>query len=518
LRSYLEWLDDKGFFVQESYNPETDELSGAGKLRLLQHQRDILGHCLTPNEKGKFPYTTLVYSCVKKSGKTTIGASIGAWAGDEFQDGSEIYCLANDEKQAKDRVFRDISYHVKRARLTTPLKSEIRYPNETLIQSLATEYKSAAGARHALTIWDELWAYTSDNARLMWAEMTPIPTVKTSLRVVVTYAGILGKSALLEDLYEKVVKAGEPVPELAHLVDARGDPVCFKKGRIFAYWDTVPRMPWQTPEYYEEQMELERPADFLRHHKNEWVTEFEEFIPMDWWTACETLDVPLELDKENKYQRWPIIIGVDVGVKHDCTAVAGVYYDSERKKVGLAFHRIWTPTPGQPLDLEATVETYLLQQKEKYNIHAVVYDPNQFHRSMTTLRDKFGVTMVEYPQSPSRMEMVGQAFYEAIRGKYLEVYPNDEVRSHIRHTTAENRGRGFRLVKGDRLGKPMDFSIAIAMAVHFAIDSGGVDVSRPIRIEIPFADASGWKGAGRQKQQVMPWELWMAGLTEMPHE
>jgi hypothetical protein len=316
-----------------------------------------------------------------------------------------------------------------------------------------------------------------------------------------------------------VVKQGEPVPELADFVDASGNPVCWKKGRLFAYWDTVPRMPWQTPEYIEEQMDIERAADFLRHHKNEWVTEFEEFIPMEWWHLCETLDSPLELDRESKYRRWPIVIGVDVGVKHDCTAVAGVYYDSERKRVGLAFHKIWTPIPGQTLDLEATVENYILEMKSKYQIHAVVYDPTNFHRSMTTLRDKFGVVMIEYPQSPSRMEMVGQAFYDAIRGRYLEVYKDDEIRSHIRHTSAENRGRGFRLVKGDKLGKPMDFSIAMGMAVHYAIDSGGVDTSRPIRIEVPFQSTSGWKSAGQtNKQDIMPWELWMAGMKEKPHE
>lgn len=513
MRSFTSWIDDKGFFIAEAYDPIKDEMIGAGKLILLEHQREILDHCLTPLEDGSLPYTTVVYSCVKKSGKTTIAAAVGAWAGDEFQDNSEIYCLANDEEQARSRVFKDISYHVKRARIANPLKTVIQYPNDTTIQSLATEYKSAAGARHAVTIWDELWAYTSNNSRMMWAEMTPIPTVKTSLRLVVTYAGIAGKSELLEDLYKKVVEQGEPVPELAHIVDAAGKPVCFRRGRIFAYWDTVPRMPWQTPEYYEEQLELERPSDFLRHHRNQWVTEFEQFVPMEWWKACEVLEVPLMMDKESQYQRWPIVIGVDVGVVHDCTAVAGVYYDSGAKRVGLAFHKIWTPTKENPIDLEDTVEKFILEMKAQFNIHAVVYDPTNFHRSMTTLKDKFGINMVEYPQSPGRMEIVGQSFYDAIRGRYLAVYADDEIRSHIRHTTAENRGRGFRLVKGDKMGKPMDFTIALAMATHFAISSGGVDVSKPIRLEIPFADLSSWKPGGKSPDnKIMPWERWMAGM------
>jgi hypothetical protein len=48
-------------------------------------------------------------------------------------------------------------------------------------------------------------------------------------------------------------------------------------------------------------------------------------------------------------------------------------------------------------------------------------------------------------------------------------------------------------VKGEKMGKPIDGAIALAMSVHYAIETGGVDISKPIVIEVPFANASAWK-------------------------
>jgi len=485
-------LEDPGFFVKQAYDAEKNSLAGSGRLALLPHQKRILDHCLHINEDGKTRYTTVIYSCPKKSGKTTLEAAIGNWWGEEVPE-TEIYAVANDIEQVQFRVFQDMGYDVKNKGISNPLKSYIQWNNGTYCRALAQEYKSAAGSRHSLTLWDELWGYQSSQSRLMWAELTPVPTAPLSMRFIATYAGIMGKSELLEDLYNKVVVNGEAVEELKDIVDGNGKPVCWQKGRMFAYWDHEARMPWQTPEYYEEEMLTLRPSDFLRLHRNEWVTEFEQFIPIEWWKACETLEGPLTIFQDLKYSKWPITLGVDVGVKHDCSAVTGVYYDSERGKVGLAFHRIWTPTEGNPLDLETTVEQYILEMNSKFSISAVVYDPTNFHRSMVTLRDKARINMVEYPQSAARMELVGQAFYDAIKGKYLEVYPDEELTNHIRFTTAENKGRGFRLVKGEKMGKPIDGAIALAMSVHYAIETGGVDISKPIVIEVPFANASAWK-------------------------
>jgi phage terminase large subunit-like protein len=55
---------------------------------------------------GRLPYDTILYSCIKKSGKTTLnGALTLAW-GFTQEAPNEILILANDLEQTLARVFR----------------------------------------------------------------------------------------------------------------------------------------------------------------------------------------------------------------------------------------------------------------------------------------------------------------------------------------------------------------------------------------------------------------------------
>src|SRR4030065_2084298 len=102
-------------------------------------------------------------------------------------------------------------------------------------------------------------------------------------------------------------------------------------------------MPWQTPEYYETEMQSLRPSDFLRMHRVEWVTTEEQFMPIEWYDKCTTLASPLILRPADPYRTLPMVIGVDIGVKHDCTAGGGMYYAMMKAHDGRALPRIMNP-------------------------------------------------------------------------------------------------------------------------------------------------------------------------------
>jgi phage terminase large subunit-like protein len=185
-------------------NPETGE-----PFELLPAEREFLEHAFTIGPNGKLLYSEWLYSCPKKSGKTTFQAIIqitmvllygGAYP--------EAYVLANDQEQAQSRVFEII----KRIIQTSPLlrneaqvtQFKITFPafNAT-IQAIASDAGSAAGTNAVCAGFDELWAYTSERSRRLWDEMTPPPTRKIACRVTVTYAGFEGESILLEELYRR---------------------------------------------------------------------------------------------------------------------------------------------------------------------------------------------------------------------------------------------------------------------------------------------------------------------------
>lgn len=495
--SLLEWLDTKGFYVDNAWDFDKKDWGEAGLLRLFSHQRRIFEHVFTPNAQGKFPYTTVVYSCPKKSGKSKIAAMVAAWYAECGRDETQIYMVANDRDQAQRLTFSDVVYHAEHYLGLRSTAYRIEYPNGTYIQALANQYSSAAGGRMALTVWDELWAYSTEHSRRMWSEMAVPPTVPNAMRFVATYAGFENESDQLLELYNMCFKKengeyvnGEVVPELADITNSKDEPVCRRNHDTFIYWDTEPRMPWQTPEYYESQLMTIRPSDFLRMHRNQWVSSNESFIPIELWDrAARHLTGPATLFREDPRRTYPISVGIDIGMKHDCSALVGVYWDSGKRRAGIAFHRIWTPPKNAMLDLEFTVEEELLRLNKEFKVVSVVYDPAQFQRSAVTLTRK-GLPLVEYPNTAGNMMLATQCLYDLLKNDTLDAYPDGELRDHLRYSSAETTSRGFRLVKGANAKFKIDAAIALAMACFDAVNRGGVDTSIPVQFVSPFSDAT----------------------------
>ena len=174
--SFVEWVEKRGFWSREIWNPTKNRMVGVGKLFLFPDQIKILDHALAFDEDtGRFLYETVLFSTIKKSGKTTIAAAVGAWYAEEVGPaGTEIYAIANDLEQAEGRVMRDIKFHfqmriehkesipnllhggeIKLTEKNTKINMyRIDLPTYSFIQALAQSYKTVAGSRHALTLWD----------------------------------------------------------------------------------------------------------------------------------------------------------------------------------------------------------------------------------------------------------------------------------------------------------------------------------------------------------------------------
>jgi hypothetical protein len=56
----------------------------------------------------------------------------------------------------------------------------------------------------------------------------------------------------------------------------------------------------------------------------------------------------------------PVWIGVDASLKRDSTAIVCTTWDEREKRVRLVWHRIFQPSPKDPLDFEATIERSLM--------------------------------------------------------------------------------------------------------------------------------------------------------------
>jgi phage terminase large subunit-like protein len=226
-----------------------------------------------------------------------------------------------------------------------------------------------------------------------------------------------------------------------------------------------------------------RPAQYARMAENRFVTTESAFVEMAWWRRCVDPNLsPVVADKS-----LPVWIGLDGSVKHDWTAIAVVAWSQQFKKPQLVSHRIFVPTKHHPIDFEV-VENTVLDFCRRFAVRKVLYDPHQLASSAQRLL-KAGVPMKEYQQTVGNLTEIGGTLYELIKGGNLLVYPDEQIRQSIAHSVAKETSRGgFQITKATSAHK-IDFTIALAMAVHACVQRS----QRP-EDNMTFAAPGVWSG------------------------
>ena len=434
------------FAEEQFYIPETRK-----PIVLQEWQKEEI---LRPLLYGDREYTMALIGETKKSGKSTLAAIIAQWylfCGDE---NSEVYLLARDKEQSSWIIFSKLvksielnKYALIQCKIT---KDSITIPHKgSVLRALPVDL-SVAGLSPDLVVYDELWSYEYENMRKVFEELTTIPTKKHPLNLIVSYAGYDDES-LLYQLYKKGME-----------LEKKRDPT------FFFYWEgengtPINRMPWQTEKYLKQQEGRLRKNTYLRLHENKWVRDVTEFIDIDRYDQCVNKNLtPLLPNKDIK-----IWVGVDASVKGDSTAVVAVTRNGN--KVRLANYRKWQPSKENPIDLELTVEKYLIDLYRAFDLQLVLYDPFQLHRSAVTLTKK-GLFMKELPQTVGNTIDFSQNFYDLIQFGNIEFYPSQELRRHVKSCKAKEMSRGYRIIK-QKHSEKIDIAIAGAMACLGAVRS-----------------------------------------------
>ena len=452
--------------------------------QLSRHQRRVLVHMF------RRAYRLRVWGEMKKSGKTFVAAVLLIWWALTHAN-TEIIVAANDLEQAQSRVFQTavalIRHNPGLAKLVKVQVGKLVVFNGTLVTAIAADYKGAAGSRHSLYIVDEPWGIMEERAVRLVEELTPPPTEPGAWGLMVTTAGWTGESTLLERIYQRG-RAGTRLDDELE---------CYAADDLFLFWSHTPRMPWQTAQYYAEQQSSLRPATFARLHRNEWVTTDSIFITPDLWDGNVDRDARPWLPAMAHEPRLPIWVGVDVGPKHDYTAVIAVTR-TPAGQVQLVRHWLWKPTASTPLNLEETVEQALWECALGYAVQAIYVDPFQMHRSIMTLQQA-GLPVQEFPQTPLNLTRMGQTLLDLLRGRNLCLYADEELRAQALSTVAVESPRGFRLAK-ENAGKKIDLIVALSMACVAALDEPAsalpltdADLAEMARQERAFIRAVGFR-------------------------
>ena len=178
---------------------------------LMPEQREILRLAFTFDENGRLPWDTVIYSCVKKSGKTTLNGALTLWWAFTQEAPNEILIVANDLEQSLARVFRTmegIIEHNPELKQEAEVQTKTIYlANGTTITAISGDYAGASGSNHGWVSFDELWAYTSESSRRLFEELTPYLRERTqsdssprmpALRVSLSFYGISTQRELIK--------------------------------------------------------------------------------------------------------------------------------------------------------------------------------------------------------------------------------------------------------------------------------------------------------------------------------
>jgi len=461
----VEWIERR-FFIPETRSP----------MSLAPYHKRALREALSIGEDGLFKYSTIIWGEIKKSAKTSISAGIMDWLCSNMPYASGKF-VANSLDQADSRAMKmlqtNFNIHPREGIEAVPSRNLVRYNlNQSEVRSIPINPSAQAGGNDSIVAFDELWGSHEAAKQTLWTEMTLSPTrYGKSFRWVSSYAGYLGESDLLWSLYQQGVDQYAQYPGEGVRFDwcDEFDPPleCYHNdaARLFCLWNTVPRLPWQTHEYYAQEASILVPSEFNRVHRNQWSASTEAFVPIEWWDACKVDELPPLTDSDY------LIIGIDGAVSFDCFGIVAVSRHGD--KVAIRYCKAWKPPQGGKIrfvnELDPSDITFpegeLRRINDEFNVLENAYDKMHLEDMTGRLQRTTGKLYKSFNQGKDRL-VSDKMLYDMIARKGIMHTGQPELRAHIQNANAELKGDKTLRIAKRAPSLHIDLAVALSMAVQ----------------------------------------------------
>ena len=451
----------------------------AKKLIVLRDwETDLLDEMFTLRPDERRQYRTALVGFPRKNGKSLKGSGIALYGlVADGEPGAEIYSCAGDKDQAR-IVFNEAKRMVEMdpdlSSILTLYRDAIEHKaTNSVYRALSAEAALKQGFNPHIVIFDEL--HVQPNGDLWNAMLLGMGTREQPYMIAFTTAGD-DEDSLLYGLYDHGMKIqnGEII-----------DPTFYFRW----YQPSKQDCDWLDQKYWYEanpalgdflKLEaLEHDArttpehEFRRYHLDQWTKTAEAWLPYGAWDKCE--DLTLNLDPS-----LPLRVGVDMAYSNDCAAIVGAQKQGDRTVIRLM--GIWenphAPTHSEYVHWKINpfeVEERLREIRANFPHPATTidgrvmpgpefsYDPAWFSRSAPVLEGD-GLTMVEFPQTDSRMVPAAQTLFQLVTEVKLAHDGDKTLKRHVENGIVDRRPRGWRITKQNAKRK-IDGLIAAAIAV-----------------------------------------------------
>lgn len=468
-----------------------------------------------PALAGRRRYRMALWGMGKGNGKTPMAACIAAY---ELAGGSHVSPLvliaAASLKQA-DLVFGDLKTIAEQSVTLAPFLEA--YSTEILLKGSpgAAERIAAAegtndGPRATCFIADELHEWLGRIGKVFRVVSGAVAKRKDAFILAISTAGIDDEELELKIRYDYGVKvaSGEVIDDAFLMVWYEADSTldlddplqrleaiyqANPAAGIFNYIEgiqarfngaaAIPRSEW------------------WRYHGNRWVKGEEIWELATIWRDLAFEDARLDPEL-------PLFVGIDVGIRHDSSAVVGAqvqdWLDDQGDDMTVVVLKSWiweNPYPpedprhdGWTMDL-VVVSNVLRELRRRFGKTAreirgpaYFYDKTFFEDQAVILEGE-RLNMLEYPQTDVRMIPAAGTFLNLGKRFLLAYDPNDKHAAafarHIGNVTPHEKPKGFRISKPRGSRRHIDAAVAAAIATAEAVRPGDPDRSPGIRILTP---------------------------------
>lgn len=400
----------------------------------------------------------------RKNGKTAMLAALALYKLLEDEGQPEILLAAASDKQAG-RLFDAVVSYLRRNPDLDGRVHRREYMGEIVnietggkIIRLPSSGETLDGFNPSLAICDELHAWSTPTRRRVWSSLNTGGAARQRTQVVtITTAGdaVSRATSILGRMIDGNEQHGDLDTGTAGLTISRNHA---SRTLLFNYCaptldprDTAAMKlanpaSWVTEGFLAEQAATDELTDseVLQLHGCVWAESFDAWIRADQWHNC------LSAIKAPDGAR--VIVGVDIGLVHDSTAVATAWLNDEDGAVYVDSH-VWsasgaaadTQVAGGRVDL-AAIEDHIRQLARRFQVAEVVYDPRFFERSAQMLAGE-GLTLVALEQSSGQMANAYQDWFQAVTEGNLRQPGNPVLTAHVLGTAAEKTDRGWKVRK-----------------------------------------------------------------------
>lgn len=235
-----------------------------------------------------------------------------------------------------------------------------------------------------------------------------------------------------------------------------------------------PQAKWITGEVLAEQREGMPTIDYVRLWLNEWVTQASEGLEAADIEACFSLTTIPNYDPGLEY-----LIGVDLGVKHDHSAIFVIGVDAQAQRFKMMLCRSWSPNmyPDGKIRL-ADVQDAILDAHAAFNLSGMLFDPNQCLKMAQDIQEITAgdrryprmLNAVEWNFVPKNMMAMAVGLLQVFRNRQIELYQDPQLMTDLLRLEIESTPRGYKLTAVSDEAGHADRAIALAIVLPAALE------------------------------------------------